>query len=325
MSKLKKALRGFQQGTGSQSSNQVPADSRSGGTPSNGKHVENSDGVLADTRSSNIRQDSLVRTSSGALASHSVAIDLNKLTAAGLAPKSEDLEVISQQFRRIKRPILRIAFESASSRETNANVVMMASALPGAGKTFCSYNLGQSIALEQDVGVILVDADVIKTGLSEHLGLQERPGLIDYLVDPGKRVSDVLIQTDQNGIAVIPSGVRHPQATELLAGQRMRRFVDMLSEEFSDRAIIVDTPPLLLTSEAQVLAQICGQVVMVIEARVSSQETVARAVSMLDRNKPINAILNKSRSAAERDYQGGPYSSYSYYAGRARGGDDEAV
>lgn len=242
----------------------------------------------------------------------SITIDLNALAEAGMFPRRKDVELIAEQFRRVKRPVLRCAFDDSLLVNGNSNVVMMASAMPGAGKSFCAFNLANSIAHERDFGSILVDADILKPGLTYALGLKDQPGLTDYLVDPNLDVADIMVMTDLNGIIVIPTGQKHPEATELLSSRRMRGLVSILLERFVHRAVIVDTPPLLLTNEAQVLAEIAGQIVFVIESRVSLQDSVLRALDMLSKDKPINAILNKSRTASGGGYQSDEYGYYPY-------------
>ena len=83
-----------------------------------------------------------------------------------------------------------------------------------------------------------------------------------------------------------------------------------MAERYSARAIIVDTPPLLLTSEANVLAENMGQIVLVVEAGESSQESVIEAIGLLNKSKPINAILNKSRGVEFGGYGTGGYGYY---------------
>ena len=241
-----------------------------------------------------------------------INVDFERLVDCKLLPDGFDKKVISDQFRRIKRPILQSAFETDLPVGENANVIMLASALPGAGKSFCAFNLAHSISIERDAGAVLVDADVLKPSISKALGLQNETGLIDYLLDPSIELSDILVATDLQDIVVIPAGHKHPEATELLASRRMQELVARLSNEFAHRAVVFDTPPLLITNEAQVLAGKVGQIVLVIEARVSSQESVLRALSLLDHEKPINAILNKSRSASISGYHSDEYGYYPY-------------
>ena len=264
------------------------------------------------SRANNVENQSCSEIDNETKLNQSVEFRIKDLQRAGLHPNDEDADLIAQQFRRVKRPIIQAAFESDFPVAENANIVMMASALPGAGKSFCAFALSQSIGLERDIGAVLVDADVLKPGISTSFGLQDNVGLIDYLSDSSVTLDDVLIQTNLNDVVVIPAGRRHAESTELLASRRMQELVSELSRRFRNRAIIFDMPPLLLTSEAQVLADQAGQIVLVIEARVSSQESVIRAVGLLDRQKPINAILNKSRSAVGGGYRGDDYGYYAY-------------
>ena len=96
----------------------------------------------------------------------------------------------------------------------------------------------------------------------------------------------------------------------------MKQFVEAIAERFRSRAVIVDTPPLQLTNEAHVLAKLVGQIVVVIEAGVSTQDSILQALGSLDRNKPINAILNKARKGSFGGYDG---DRYGYYPAVQRG------
>lgn len=251
-------------------------------------------------------------------------IDPESLVAAGLYPNGDHGEQIRQQFRRIKRPVINLAFGEGQPEAENTNMVMVASALPRSGKTWCSINLAASIARERDVGAVLVDADVLKPNISRALGLSERVGLIDHLFDPVVTMDDIIVPTDFHDIVVIPAGQQHDEATELLASRRMEQFVAELSHRFRGRMVVVDTPPLLLTNEAQVLAEHMGQIVMVIEAGVTMQESVVQALESLNRSKPVNAILNKARSGFFADYSAGAYGGgYGYYSLPKNGAADD--
>lgn len=262
----------------------------------------------ARVRTRNLREGEAVDEK---LPDFNISVNLEMLCDQGMYPRKENLDLIAQQFRRIKRPVLHTAFGIGVPDSKNANVIMLASALPKTGKTFCSFNLATSIARERDVGAVLVDADVLKPQMSRILGLKDRVGLIDYLLDASVTIDDILVGTDLYGIVVVPAGRQHEEATELLASRRMKKFVETLSERFCTRAIIVDTPPLLLTNEAHVLSEHMGQIVLVVEAGESSQESVTQALKSLNRAKPINAILNKARSMSFADYSGQGYGYYS--------------
>ena len=229
-------------------------------------------------------------------------VDQLKLIKGGLLAPLDQAVPIADEFRRIKRPLLANARQDYADAHEHMNVIMLASALPNAGKTFCSVNLAFSISLERELNVVLIDADVAKPHISRAFGLADRPGLIDLLVDDQIDIAETLVRTDLNGVQVIPAGRGHAQATELLASDRMSEVVDEISTRYADRVIIVDSPPLLITSEAQALATQVGQIVLVIEAGRTKHQVVQQVLEVLDQDKAINFILNKSRQTASPDY-----------------------
>jgi Mrp family chromosome partitioning ATPase len=162
--------------------------------------------------------------------------------------------------------------------------------------------------------VLLVDADVAKPHLTREFGLADAPGLIDWLLEDGSDINDLLVRTDLNEIQVLPAGRSHPQATELLASERMSRLVQELATRYSDRVVLLDSPPLLITSEAQALASQVGQITLVVEAGRTSQQQLMQTLETLDEGKAVNIILNKSRSftwSRSGDYSG-DYGHYGY-------------
>lgn len=236
-----------------------------------------------------------------------IAIDVERLNQAGFWPLEDAAVTPGGQFGRAKRPILQIAFETGVPVGENANVMMVGSTMPGAGKTFCSINLARSIARERDVGALLIDGDVLKSSMTEAFGCTDQPGLVDYLLDSSLSLDDVLVQTDLHDIVFIPAGRKHPEATELLSSRRMKRFVQELSQRFRTRVLICDTPPLLVTNEAYAFARHAGQILLVIEAGYTSQESVQHVLQSFDRDKPVNAILNKTSLVSDVGYYGDTY------------------
>jgi Mrp family chromosome partitioning ATPase len=137
--------------------------------------------------------------------------------------------------------------------------------------------------------------------------LGDARGLIDVLLDEQSDVADFLVRTDLNDIMVLPAGRTHPQATELLASDRMSQIVRELASRYRDRIVLLDSPPLLRTSEAQALASQVGQIALVVEAGETSHQMLAHALEVLDPRKAINLILNKTRGFGGSGYYGGDY------------------
>ena len=138
-----------------------------------------------------------------------VEIDLARLKASGFvtpdAPKSQ----IADEFRVIKRPIIRNAHGASGANVKNGNLVMVTSALPGEGKTFTALNLAISIAMEMDSTVLLVDGDVAHPELPKLLGIPNAPGLLDLLTRDDIDVADALVRTNIEKLAVLPAGSHH--------------------------------------------------------------------------------------------------------------------
>jgi protein-tyrosine kinase len=211
---------------------------------------------------------------------------------------------MADEYRRIKRPLLAGAFAKGAGRLPQGNLLMVWSSLPGEGKTFTSLNLALSIVQELDYTVLLVDADVAKPHISRVLELDDKPGLIDVLVDDSLDLQDVLISTDIEGLKILPAGPVHRQSTELLASERMAMLIADMSERYADRVLVFDTPPLLATTEAQVMSSLMGQVLLVVRAGITPQQAVLQSLETLGPRAGVNIVLNQVRGAWSDEYYG---------------------
>src|SRR5215468_12534041 len=132
----------------------------------------------------------------GATPEQALAIDQNALRAAGMLPPVHQEHEIAQQYRRIKRPLINNALGRGVAQLASGNLIMITSAVPGEGKTFMSLNLAQSMRLEEDVTVLLVDGDFVNPRLTQIFGLQNRTGLLDLVKDPTLSAESVILPTD---------------------------------------------------------------------------------------------------------------------------------
>ena len=227
---------------------------------------------------------------------------------------------MADEYRLIKRPLLDNAYGKGAYQAKDAKLIMVAGALPGDGKTSNCVNLALSMAVERDTSVLLVDADVAKPHISELFGVRDEMGLIDLLGNRDLQVSDVAIDTDVPGLSILPAGHYDEHATELLASRRMEELVSGLSERYPDKVVIFDSPPLLPTSEARVLASLMGQIVVVVCAGHTPRNAVVEAVGTLDPEKAINVILCQTSSG----FGGAEYGRYgSVYGYGYRRGTEE--
>jgi exopolysaccharide/PEP-CTERM locus tyrosine autokinase len=205
--------------------------------------------------------------------------------------------------RVIKRPLLQNMRRSpqAGGPERRSNIVAVTSAVPGEGKTFAATNLAMSIAMEVDHAALLIDGDVLRPSVFKRLHLPRQAGLLDVLVNENVSPEEWIVGTNVPKLSLMCAGTTHSRAEELLASAAMDRFLDFISTVYHDRLIIIDSPPLLVTTESRVLAERAGQVVLVVEANRTPREQVLQAFDALSNCPIVMSVLNKAR-VNETDY-----------------------
>lgn len=238
----------------------------------------------------------------GSLTDRYEALNFSMLKLAGYLTPEDNNSLLAEEFRRIKRPILQNAFGAPAQIVQNGNLVMVTSAVPGEGKTFTAINLAISIAMELEKTVMLIDGDSVMSSVSRVLGLSSGLGLSDILKNSNMRLNDVLISTNVPKLSILSAGSNKQHVTELFSSDSMLNLVSDLSHRYSDRIIIFDSPPLTASSEARVLADIVGQILVVVEANRTSQSLVQDALNSLDDSKAIGLILNKCLKSDVKNY-----------------------
>ncbi|OQW79247.1 MAG: protein tyrosine kinase [Proteobacteria bacterium ST_bin11] len=242
----------------------------------------------------------------GFSAEQQVIVDWVGLAENGFIDNNNAKSQLAEEFRVIKRPLVNNIQGAENNGINRSNLILICSSLPGEGKTFVSINLALSIANERDKKVLLIDADVEKPSVSKQLGINSDRGLIEYLEDDKVIFSDILLKTDLPNLSLITAGKRHKYSTELLSSQRMYLFAEEVSRRYKDRIVIFDSPPLLVATQAQILAELVGQVVLVIAAEVTPQSVVNESVAKLSNCDVVMTLLNKTRK--EIDIYGHNYS-----------------
>jgi len=234
-----------------------------------------------------------------------VKFDWEFLRANGFIMVDDSHSRIAEEYRSIKRPLVTNAIGSRKNDIKNSNLILITSSVPGEGKTFTSINLAFSIAAEMDKKVLLIDADVAKPSIAKVLGIKSKVGLIDFLETDSLQLSDIILQTEIPGLRIITAGKSHKFSTELLASDKMIALSKELSERYSDRIVIFDTPPLLATTQAEVLASQMGQVILVVAAEKTPQNYVLESTKKLQNCSDIVlGVLNKAQRTLNAGYYG---------------------
>ncbi|MBD8514213.1 AAA family ATPase [Photobacterium sp. CAU 1568] len=225
-----------------------------------------------------------------------IEIDSERLRDLGMVSHT-DKQVnpgITNEFRAIKQKLFHTAFGSGAQFQQRANLLMVTSVSPREGKTFTAVNLALSMASEKDKTVLLVDANVLKPGVSDMLGIQAQAGLIDFLQGSVTHLSEIIYPTSIPNLRLIPAGKPHHLSNELLASNKMEKLMNELAHRYPDRMVIFDCPPLLGIVETMTLSKLLGQALVVVEQDRSRLDDVEVAVSQLNKDMAIGFVMNKA-------------------------------
>ena len=234
-----------------------------------------------------------------------LAIDSAAMRANGYLPENAIDRQFAEHYRQIKRPLVEKAL-SANSRgdELDTRIIMVTSALSGEGKTFTCINLAFSLARERDMSVLLVDADILKPHVSEIFGVKQDAGLMDALVDEKLAIESLVMSTNVKGLSILPAGRLLEGAAELLVSNRMRQVLRRLLTENPRRIVLLDSPPILATSEGRALTKVAGQLVLVVRAGQTLQAAVKGTLSQIEPSRMTGIILNDARLTLSETFYG---------------------
>lgn len=186
--------------------------------------------------------------------------------------------------------------------------VVVTSASPGEGKTTTAANLAVAFA-QQGMRVLLVDCDLRKAKLHRVFSLPREPGLTEVVlghVPPEEAIRGTTVDR----LSVLPSGTLPPNPSELLGGQRMRDLLRVFSQSFD--LVVLDTAPLLATTDAAVLGTQADGVLLVVRAGGTDRGAAQQALQQLRHTsaRVVGAVLNDPDA---RVPQYGGYYYHDYY------------
>jgi exopolysaccharide/PEP-CTERM locus tyrosine autokinase len=170
--------------------------------------------------------------------------------------------------------------------------VMVTSALQGEGKTFVSANLAVGIAFDLDLHALLVDCDLRNPSLPAHFGLPAGKGLAEYL-NGRALIPDLLNRTKLEKLSFLQAGEEREKPAELMSSRRMEALIEEMKTRYSDRYVIFDTTPVMLTSEAEALAKMVDGIILVVRAGKTPREMVQETIKTLGKEKIIGIVLNQ--------------------------------
>ena len=220
-------------------------------------------------------------------------IDLARLEQGGHLLPDASSSALAEETRIIKRRLLK-AIDARMDHDPRARVALIASGQTGEGKTFLALNLALSIAGEHERAVLLIDGDTSQPEIAARLGIDAETGLVDALADRGIDPESLVIDTDVEGLSILPAGRRERNVPELLASARTEEVLERLLAADPQRIILIDSPPALAASTASVLASHAGQTLVVVRADSTSEADLKETVGMLGGPTRLSLVLNSA-------------------------------
>jgi succinoglycan biosynthesis transport protein ExoP len=181
---------------------------------------------------------------------------------------------------------------------------------PGArdGKSLTASNLAVTMA-QQGTRTLLVDADLRKSVQHLTFGVDPEPGLSECLVD-GIPVRRAVRATNVEGLDLLPAGAPPPNPAELLGSDRMERLLAEARDAY--QAIVIDTPPTLVVTDAAVLAPHLEGVIVVVRAEQTVTQAAEAAVEQLRRvgAEVLGVVFNDAEAQGKYGYYPDYYGDY---------------
>jgi len=222
--------------------------------------------------------------------------DLRGLESYPLVALEKD-SVAAEQYRILREQVRTLR------NQTGARSISVTSPLKNDGKTMVAVNLAVALAAGGEERVLLVDGDLRDPSVHKYFGVLRYPGLADYL--SAKRrgsLSSYLSPTPVPGLQIMPAGNVSELAAELLAKDRLARLLEDVASAYPECQVIIDSPPVLATSDPLVLAREVGGVIMVIRAGRTHREYLKKAVDVLNSPKLMGVVLNGAEFGSWSNY-----------------------
>lgn len=212
-----------------------------------------------------------------------------------------------EQYRRLAATLHQLQVQSGLKK------LMVSSALPRDGKTLTAANLALTLSESYKRNVLLIDADFRRPGVHEVFRLPNNVGLAEGLLT-GSTSALPLLEVSPR-LTVLPAGRPDSAPMAGLTSERMRMIVQEAAARFD--WVILDTPPVGLISDANLLASLVDGVLLVIGAGWTDCAAAKRAVGELGRDRILGVVLNRIEAVGVGS--NGYYKQY--YGSRASPGD----
>jgi len=171
-------------------------------------------------------------------------------------------------------------------------VILVSSFFQDEGKSFTSSNLAVSIAQNINQNVLLMDCDLRKPSIHRIFGFDDdSTGLSEYLLEDAA-LSSIIMRTNIERLSIMPAGRVPDNPSELLSSKKMIDLIVEVKERYNDRIILIDSPPLKLTAEANVLARQVDGILLVIKCGSTNSDLVSGMIDAIGKDKILGVVFN---------------------------------
>jgi polysaccharide biosynthesis transport protein len=189
---------------------------------------------------------------------------------------------------------LRLKLEQLRA-EKALRVIAVTSPGAGDGKTLTSINLAGVLARESDAKILLIDADLRRSSVSEQLGIDAgTAGLADLIAGSKTSLADLIRRPAPCGFDVLPAGSSSRSVQKLFRAERFTQIIAEARERYD--YVLLDTPPLVPVYDAAVLARQVDGVILVVAAAKTPRKLLGAALDLLDASKVIGLVFNDDTS-----------------------------
>ena len=201
---------------------------------------------------------------------------------------------ISEQYRTVRTNI------QFSTIDREIKTLLITSAGPAEGKSTTTNNLAIVFA-QQGKKVLLVDADLRKPTSHYSFRVENHTGLTNVLTKQST-LDNAIYTTNQENLYLLTSGPVPPNPAEMLGSKAMNELLSQLEGKFD--LVIFDTPPVLAVTDAQILANKCDGVVMVVKSGETDNDAALKAKELLQNAKAklLGVVLNQRKQKESQYY-----------------------
>jgi protein-tyrosine kinase len=203
----------------------------------------------------------------------------------------------AEEYRKLKSIIVKL-----TKADQFRNMLMVTSSVGSEGKSITSLNLALSLAQEFDHTVLLIDADIRKSSIHNYLGIENRIGLAECVLD-GVDPRKALVRTGIGRLSVLPAGRVVSNPAEVFSSQRFRDFFLEMKNRYRDRYVIIDTPPVLPFAETRSLSAFVDGVVLVVKEGKVTLDNITETIECLKGSNLLGVVYNEATATPHADLQ----------------------